>query len=281
LIGIVDIAISKLIDTDQQNQILGIILYLSSVIPFSISNIYKEIKLKGLSLGPIYVNTQISIWQLIFTILFLPIVTIPGFGSVKITELPQNTYDGILCIFFGQNSSPTDECTDAWIVLITYTFINILFNLLYLSVIRYASSSLTVVSTTVAMPIATICFSQAWIMGNHATKLEYSSIIALIVVLLGYLCYNIKKDHESTEHVKFRQMMDDDDSESLLGDGELTPRSDNSIDSNGSIGRSNFTQDIYLKPQIMYVKIPEQSDISNDESSNVKQTSEPELSGFV
>lgn len=220
LIGIMLVVLPKLIkDNDDNNSPLGIIVFTACAIPFSISTIYKEIFMKGMSLGPVYVNAQIAIWQLFFSIFFTPIIMIPGLGSVPFEKLPSNLVDGLRCIFLGENSQDKDECPNGWLILFFYIFVNLIYNLLLLSTIKFSSSSLSVISVSVALPIATILFSLKIVMGNHAVPLEPLAILALFAVILGFGVYKWKSDQKTVEPIDIMPItIDDSDNKSLMQD---------------------------------------------------------------
>ena len=217
LIGIMLVVLPKLIkDNDTNNSPLGIIIFTSCAIPFSISTIYKEIFMKGMSLGPVYVNAQIAIWQLFFSIFFTPIVMVPGLGSVPFEKLPSNLVDGLRCIFLGENSQDKDECPNGWLILFFYIFVNLIYNLLLLSTIKFSSSSLSVISVSVALQIATILFSLKIVMGNHAVPLEPLAIVALFAVIFGFSVYKWKSDQKTVEPINIIPISIDDSDDKLL-----------------------------------------------------------------
>jgi hypothetical protein len=182
--------------------------------------------MKGLSLSVLYVNTQVSIWQLFFTILFIPINAIPGFGKISFKDIPDNIKNGIICLVLEKNTYPEDECSNGLFLLFNYTIINVVYNLLYLYIIKKYSTSLTIISSTISLPVATLLFSVPWIMGNHVVPLDYMGIISLIIVMIGFIIYNLRSDYDNGNGLKPYDDIevssyDGSDTESLLSDSSI------------------------------------------------------------
>jgi drug/metabolite transporter (DMT)-like permease len=59
----------------------AVILYMLSVIPGAMSNVYKESKLKEHNMNEMFTTTVVSFWQLWFGFLFLPLLALPAYGK--------------------------------------------------------------------------------------------------------------------------------------------------------------------------------------------------------
>ena len=78
------------------------LVMLASVIPMTLSTIYKEIALGGsIEIDPVYLNGWIAIFQFLFSMVLAVPAGILASPSVKPSDLPQNIWDGTLC-FVGQ-----------------------------------------------------------------------------------------------------------------------------------------------------------------------------------
>jgi hypothetical protein len=230
LTGVIIIITPKLLGkSDENNTLLGITIFTSSVLPTALSILYKEIVFKKRKLGPIFCNARIAYWQLLFSILLIPIICIPGLGSIPIKELPNNLLAGLKCIFLQEDSQQHDECNNGWLILIVYTIINIVYNLLIVATIRWGSAALCIISATVALPIASILFSQKWIMGVHAIPFDWVYWISFIFVLLGIISYKYKPDQfiEEDEEINSGSSWDEDIHDQLYNEDGFSDNNSN------------------------------------------------------
>lgn len=165
------------------------IIFVSSTIPFAISYIYKEIIFKDVNMNIFYLMAHDTNFQFLFNLAFTPVDAIPGFGSSSsFADVYTNLYYGFLC-FFGINSLPGDDCQGTWFLLIEYAFFNIGINLCMLFLLQQDSAAFMFLAMTITIPVANICFSFKWVMGDNATPLSWYDIVALIIIVLGLLCY--------------------------------------------------------------------------------------------
>ena len=59
----------------------AVTLYVLSVIPSALSNIYKEGKMKEQDMNEVHTSTLVSFWQLWFGFLYLPLLALPQLGA--------------------------------------------------------------------------------------------------------------------------------------------------------------------------------------------------------
>lgn len=59
----------------------AITLYVVSVIPSALSNIYKEKMMKALDMNEVHTSTIVSFWQVIIGFAFLPLMALPALGT--------------------------------------------------------------------------------------------------------------------------------------------------------------------------------------------------------
>ena len=200
--GIVVDVIPAFLDPDSDlaaDSPFWLMIYLSSVIPFAFSYTYKEIIFKGVDMNIFYLMAQDTNFQFLFNLFFTPVDAIPKFGSSpNLASVYSNIYYGFLC-FFGVDSLPGDECAGTWYLLVEYAFFNVAINLCLLFLLQQDSAAFMFLAMTITVPIANICFSFEWVMGQYATPLSWYDIVALIVIVFGLLLYRFTSKSESKE----------------------------------------------------------------------------------
>lgn len=60
----------------------AVILYIISVIPSALSNIYKDGKMKEQDMNEVHTSTIVAFWQLWCSFLFLPLMSLPALGKI-------------------------------------------------------------------------------------------------------------------------------------------------------------------------------------------------------
>ncbi len=58
----------------------AVILYIVSVVPSALSNIYKDGKMKEQDMNEVHTSTIVAFWQLWCSFLFLPLMSLPALG---------------------------------------------------------------------------------------------------------------------------------------------------------------------------------------------------------
>lgn len=137
-----------------------------------------------------YFGAWIGWFQLLWTLLLLPITTFPFFGGHQFKDMPQQYLFGFKC-WLGVNSQPGDECSYNYIITLAYFGVNFCFNILILSVTKHASATVFTLSFAVQLPLTQIAYSIPQIMQQYVEGFQATSIIALIIVLVGFAIYSI------------------------------------------------------------------------------------------
>jgi drug/metabolite transporter (DMT)-like permease len=70
---------------------VAVIIYVLSVVPSAVSNIYKEQKMKEQDMNEVHTSTLVSFWQLWFGFLYLPLLALPQLGTLSL----------VCCVLFG------------------------------------------------------------------------------------------------------------------------------------------------------------------------------------
>lgn len=159
------------------------IIYVASNIPMACSTVYKEYAFKNYKVNVYYLTQFVSIYQLLFGFILGPLQTIPGIGSKNGTSLSQIILDF---------KSGYDELSYfvPLLLLLMYCFVNFVFNTAGLFMVKHASAIVNSMTYAVILPMTTICFSSKSLLGQYSEQLSIYTILGLIVVLSGLLCYH-------------------------------------------------------------------------------------------
>lgn len=175
---------------DAASSLFYAIVYVASVAPTALAFVLKEQIFQqhaNLNLDIFVVNTYGSIVSLAFTILLLPLASIPGFGEVHFADLPTYMKNGLQC-FRGVNPTIDDDCTgDPWAPML-YFCINITYNICILALVKHGGALLTLITNTVTFPLSTIMFTLSWPL-LQASTIGGFVIAGLLVELSGVVIY--------------------------------------------------------------------------------------------
>lgn len=170
----------------------AIIVYFISIVFSSLSNVYKDHKMKQDDLDEVHTSTIVSLWQLIFGFLFLPLLNLPALGGLTVEEMSHQLQDGYLCLR-GHNPTKDDDCSYAFNSFVFYTIVNFFYNILLLVITKRGNAVLLVISQALSLPITNLCFAIPAIMGNENVEpLSIHNVIGLVFVMLGFLIYSGK-----------------------------------------------------------------------------------------
>ncbi|KAN0036018.1 hypothetical protein ACTA71_005316 [Dictyostelium dimigraforme] len=216
--GVVTSLVPSLVGGSGGNKPFWNFFYLLSVIPGALSNVYKDIGFQAVEdMDVWYLQYWDSLYQSIFGILLFPINNwLPPPATVKFTQILPFMKEGAECLvginsilpIYGNGStsssyaadscsySPTatvicDDCHNAWIVIILYMSINIVYNIFILLVLKHAGATVYSIANTLRLPLTNIVFSIPFIMGDAVSPFSPLSIAGLIIILLGLGGYRV------------------------------------------------------------------------------------------
>jgi hypothetical protein len=175
-----------------------------SQIPAALSNVYKEVALKGAEkLDVWYSNAVISTFQLLFGVVTIPLAGLPFVPDhVDILQFFTYAADATNC-FLGNVVQSTDNCklesTSPVVIFCVYLVFNIAYNLLMLSVMQEGSSALYVVSSALRLPLVDILLLWGWLAGSAAAPFTVFDGFALVGLLLAIYLYNADPEIHSEE----------------------------------------------------------------------------------
>lgn len=169
----------------------AVCLYALSNVPMAMSSCYKEGNFKEQELDVWYLTQWVSIFQFLISFLFVPLLCLPGFGSIHgtpMSELPGQFWGGFLCFL-----QVTEECKDksTFLLLVGYCGINVVFNTLGLYLVKVASALMNALSYAILLPCTTLLFFTP-LAGMAQERFDvYNSftVLGLVVVLTGFVQY--------------------------------------------------------------------------------------------
>ena len=187
------------------------IVYVASVAPTALAFVLKEQIFQQhaeLNLDIFVVNTYGSIVSLVFTIILLPLASVPGFGEIPLSELPTYMKNGFQC-FRGINPTIDDDCEGAPLAPMLYFCINVIYNICILALVKHGGALLTFLTNTVTFPLSTILFTLSWPLLGSST-LSGFVIAGLVVELSGVVFY------QRASSLAIKSLVDEDVEEEQL-----------------------------------------------------------------
>lgn len=187
----------------------GMIIYFFSIVPTSVSNVYKETAFREKKHCDVYVLSAIvAMFQVLWGFLFLPLLALPGFGGIPFSEMPAQMSNGFSC-FLGYNSLPGDHCNDkhnvlhtAFAAMMIYCVINFGYNVFQLLVTKHGSAMLMVMSSALSLPVTNMAFACPWLMGENTEDFTVYDVAALCIVVIGFVIYSrdaLTEDADTTK----------------------------------------------------------------------------------
>ena len=182
---------------------LSIFFYLISNLPYAMSAVYKEVafKSKAKKTDVLYLTQQVSIYQLVFGILMLPLTVIPGVATpsgMSLTDALLALKSGFSCYL---QSDPTCAVQNTFLLLTGYCALNFISNTLGLTLTKYGSSTVNAISGSLLLPLTTIAFTMPWL-GSFREEVHPQAIYGLLLILSGFFIYQYDGSEAAQEEIK-------------------------------------------------------------------------------
>jgi len=169
--------------------------FLSQAIPFAASNLYKDVAFKSVDMDVWYLQFWDVFYQSVIGTFLFPVNTIlPPPANISWKDIPLAMKNGAICLSgtnvittnCGGPSTPCDDCYHAYLTLMIYMSINVVYNVFILLVIKHGSATVLSIAMTVRLPLTSIAFSQTWIMGKKQVEpFSNWTLIGLFIILGG------------------------------------------------------------------------------------------------
>src|SRR3954467_15581516 len=108
------------------------------------------------------VNSMDSLFQLMFTLLFLPLIAVPGFGAIKFSDFGSYINEGFHCLVGISLNEKESSCDGMPYATIIYVCVNLSWNISILLLVKKGGAVLTFISLAVSLPIANLAFIADW-----------------------------------------------------------------------------------------------------------------------
>eukprot|EP00698_Gefionella_okellyi_P016682 TRINITY_DN478_c0_g1_i11.p1 TRINITY_DN478_c0_g1~~TRINITY_DN478_c0_g1_i11.p1 ORF type:complete len:278 (-),score=27.26 TRINITY_DN478_c0_g1_i11:442-1275(-) len=187
------------------------VVFFFSTLPGAISFVLKErIFIAQPELDLFVVNSFGSLSQLLFTLAFIPIFAIPGFGNVPIDELGQYIAAGAYC-FAGENIvSPSlvspEACKWSPAIPLIYMAVNLTWNICLLALLKTGGALFMFIAVTVSMPIAENVFVINLPL-LPATPFSWYMLGGLLLILAGLFTYRLVTLHKERAIRLYREQL--------------------------------------------------------------------------
>ena len=214
--GLLVAFIPQMLLGNQKLNYYWLVIYISSLIPSVLSYCYKEKSLKDVDLDIWWMNAWISVWQVIFGILTIPIIfaPLPSGEDLQLNQVSEYFYNATLCQFSNDDNKNGDSCQNAIYILMMYQLISTLTNILMFYIIKEESSAVYLVINTVKMPVTAWLGSYQVLVGNQAEKVNVADFFSFVMIIVGIIVYNY---HEEKDERK--KSIDNDELHFQLTDG--------------------------------------------------------------
>jgi drug/metabolite transporter (DMT)-like permease len=176
-------------------QLMWIFVMVVSCVPMVLSSVFKEKALGEVDIDVVYLNGWVAVFQFLFS---LPL-TVPSSWAINMStsEIMPNMYGGAKC-YFGVNTVvnsksglPLDDCAMSPLYVNLYLFFNVIYNILIVVVLKYGSSNILWLSSTIIVPLSNIAFSLDFMPG-HKPLTNFDSA-GLVVIMGGLVVYRFSE----------------------------------------------------------------------------------------
>tara|TARA_B100001287_G_C22680630_1_gene530160 strand:+ start:2503 stop:3486 length:984 start_codon:yes stop_codon:yes gene_type:complete len=177
-------------------QTYWIIIYICNLFPAIASYCFKEKYLKQTNINLWWMNACISIWQILFGLITLPVIyaPLPSGDSVEFQNTFLYFYRAYKCQFMGLNSLPSDNCQGAFWIFFFYQLISTFCNILMFYIIKKESSVVYIIINTLKMPITCWLGSYSYLVGSQSKSVNVATLFSFVAISVGTIVYNWKNE---------------------------------------------------------------------------------------
>lgn len=184
--------------------VVYVLVFFSSDIPQSLSQVYKDYAFKAADLNVFYLTCVVSWFQLVMTWFYLPLLSIPALGGVDLTSIPDVMRDGAKC-FLGDTSVPiynsddvvTGQCgSNVTLVTLVFSISGFLEGIFALLVMKQGSATLSVLTSAVRLPMSDMAFCWPALMrviSVEPSSFSWYNVGGLALVMVGFVGFGLKQ----------------------------------------------------------------------------------------
>lgn len=219
----------------EENSIAFNLIYMTSLIPMSFSNLLREKTFSSYNTNIFLMMLVVGIIQFCITFLMLPLYSLPLLTQARIplNELGNNLKSGLKCLFLKTNTVVQncgkdtkrlcDDCQSAWVIYSMYSFFNILDNLTTCFIIESFTALTYTILSCVQGPAITVAYYFHFIAGDAVRKPRVADFIILAGYFIGTVIYrtgNIIRENKKLKDEKGDALSEDEEKETRVGDEE-------------------------------------------------------------
>lgn len=219
-------------DEQEENSIIFNLIYMSSLIPMSFSNLMREKTFSTYNTNIFLMMSVVGIIQFGITFLMLPLYSLPLLTQARIPfkELGNNIQAGLKCLFLRTNTvvencgqtldKLCDDCDGAWMIYGMYAFFNILDNLISCFIIESFTALTYTIVSCIQGPAITIAYYFRFIAGDAVRKPRVADFIILAGYITGSVIYrtgNIIQENKKLKDEK-DETLSEEEKETRVGD---------------------------------------------------------------
>jgi len=196
------------------------LIFFTATIPTALSGVYKEIGFRSVDdMDVWYLNGWVCLPQFLIGLLYAPLAAIMNQPPIAMNAILPQMWNGFQCFLLGINTITRDQgydcseqidcggkhtpiCCDscdgslpgvssisALVGLSAYMIANVGYNVLLVLVIKHGSAALMYITSTIVLPLATICFTFEFLLGEHKQNFNWFNGGGLAVVMFGLFVY--------------------------------------------------------------------------------------------
>ena len=195
----------------------SVVIFVGAQVPASLSGVCKQVLFdKDANMDIFYLTCLVSWTQLASTWLFVPILSLPSFGGIPLSDIPEVFRNGARC-FIGDDSIPVEKhgkiighCSDFTPrVTMIFSVSGFLAGIFQLLILKEGGAVIMVICQAIALPLANMAFSVRAIMGSQVEDFSWYDVGGLLLVLAGFVTYRyqeIRRARELAPVSKFEQV---------------------------------------------------------------------------
>mmetsp|Transcript_28092 Transcript_28092/g.45064 ORF Transcript_28092/g.45064 Transcript_28092/m.45064 type:complete len:448 (+) Transcript_28092:1261-2604(+) len=196
-------------DGYHKTSIIYILLVFISTIPAAGGNVFKQWCLQGVGakygeLDVMYASFWSSIWQICFAMALIPTMWIkfPGVASIEINQTREAFRATFVCFFGGRPSTASPEQQElcagsggtAFEWFIVYSVFNLSFNVSFLYLTKYMSTTWTQVANVIVFALSSIVGTSPALMGSSAKPITFEQWLGIILGVISLWLYTLEDE---------------------------------------------------------------------------------------
>jgi hypothetical protein len=178
-------------DGGDTSAFFGVVIFAANV-PGALSSIWKQVSLQKLDIDVFYLNTIITLWQVVINFAISPLNALPAMGGTPLDQIPSQFRDGFSCLIGTDRLvQQYPDCAHVWWRWILFVTCVFLFNWSILQIVKVGSASFMYVASALTLPLTNVMATSSLIMGGSqfTSSITPWDLCALASTVIGLLIY--------------------------------------------------------------------------------------------